>query len=381
MAHENTAPAIFTGRLGIIQRTLPEYRAPFFDTLATICTEGLSLFAGKPLPVETMATTDKLQHCVLYAARNHHFLAPSSALYLCWQEGVTRWLEDWQPDVLILEANPRYLSSNSAIKWMHRLNRPVLGWGLGAPDQPGLQGLIQRVQRGAFLRKLDGMIAYSERGGAEYQAAGISPERIFIAHNAAAARPTVPFIPHDLPPASARPVVLFVGRLQQRKRVDLLLRACAELPQSLQPDLWIVGDGPARVEFESLAKNIYPGARFLGGRFGADLDACFAKADLLVLPGTGGLAIQQAMAHGLPVIAAEADGTQGDLIRPESGWQVPPGNIDALCSTMAAALADLPRLRSMGREAYRIVSEDINLENMVAAFAKAATQIQQSGLR
>ena len=44
--------------------------------------------------------------------------------------------------------------------------------------------------------------------------------------------------------------------------------------------------------------------------------AHFAGADLFVLPGTGGLAVQEAMSYALPVIVAKGDGTQEDLVRP-----------------------------------------------------------------
>ena len=97
----------------------------------------------------------------------------------------------------------------------------------------------------------------------------------------------------------------------------------------------------------------------------------FINADLFVLPGTGGLAIQQAMSYGLPVIAAEADGTQQDLVRPENGWQIPPNDVKSLTDTLKAALSDIKELRKKGQQSYRIVSDEINLEQMVAVFIKA----------
>ena len=57
-----------------------------------------------------------------------------------------------------------------------------------------------------------------------------------------------------------------------------------------------------------------------------------------MLPGTGGLAVQQAMAHGLPVIVAQGDGTQDDLVRPENGWQIPPDDLAALTRPSARRL-------------------------------------------
>jgi len=101
----------------------------------------------------------------------------------------------------------------------------------------------------------------------------------------------------------------------------------------------------------------------------------FAQADLFVLPGTGGLAVQEAMAHGLPVIVAKGDGTQDDLVRAGNGWQIPPDDFDALVAAMKNALSDSPRLRKMGAESYRIVSQEINLEKMVEAFVRALNSV------
>jgi glycosyltransferase involved in cell wall biosynthesis len=224
------------------------------------------------------------------------------------------------------------------------------------------------------------MLTYSRQGASEYAAAGFPPERIFVAPNAAAPRPEHP-LPDRAPDyGSDGPVVLFVGRLQGRKRVDHLLRACAMLPEgSPKPQMWIVGNGPARADLETLAGQVYPQARFFGPQEGDDLAELFEKADLFVLPGTGGLAVQQAMAYGLPVIVGEADGTQSDLVRSTNGWALPPGDMPALVQTLAEALSDPARLRSMGAASYRIVSNEINLEHMVDVFARAIASVHRSG--
>jgi glycosyltransferase involved in cell wall biosynthesis len=165
--------------------------------------------------------------------------------------------------------------------------------------------------------------------------------------------------------------VLFVGRLQARKRVPSLLKACAGLPAQLRPRLVIVGDGPELENLRSLAQNIYPAAEFPGAKHGADLAPYFLAADLFALPGTGGLAVQEAMSYGLPVIVAKGDGTQDDLVRPQNGWQIQPDDDSALSVALLDALSDLPRLRRMGAESYRIVAEEINLEKMVGVFIRA----------
>jgi glycosyltransferase involved in cell wall biosynthesis len=367
---DNTPPKFFPGRLALQQRVLPAYRAPFFDLLARACQGGLSVFAGYPLHKESIAVVDGLLTAHFAPARNWHLLDPSSPGYLCWQGGLLPWLEAWQPEALIVEANPRYRSTPAAARWMHARQRPVIGWGLGAPPLKGRLAAWRARSRRQFFALLDGVIAYSQAGAQEYIAAGFPPERVFTARNAVAPRPNNP--PLERPPGFVgRAQVIFVGRLQARKRLDLLLQACAALPEAQQPRLAIVGDGPARLEFERLAQRIYPSAKFLGAQHGEALSASFAAADLFVLPGTGGLAVQQAMAHSLPVIVAEADGTQNDLVQPETGWLIPPGDLGALVDALQQALSDAPRLRRMGQASYQVVSQEVNLEAMVEVFLQA----------
>ena len=360
----------FSGRLGLIQRVLPSYRAPFFDLLAASCTGGMSLFAGLPRPDEAIAITSVLQTARYSAADNRHFLR--GPLYFCYQRGLPDWLAGWNPDALVVEANFRYLSTPAAVEWMHRQRRPVIGWGLGAaPDRGPFAVLRQR-----FLRQFDALIAYSRRGAAQYAACGFPEDRIFVAPNAVAPAPR-----HALPGRAAsfgaQPVVLFVGRLQARKRLPALLKACSELPTGLQPRLVIVGDGPELESLRSLAASLYPAAEFVGARHGQELIPYFLAADLFVLPGTGGLAVQEAMSYGLPVIVAQGDGTQDDLVRPQNGWQIPPDDDAALAAALAGALSDVARLRTMGAESYRIVAQEINLEHMLGVFVQALNAVKK----
>lgn len=360
----------FSGRLAVSQRVLPGYRVPFFDLLADACGDGLSVFAGQPRPEEGIAATDNLQVAQFSQARNLHFGRVGSPIYLCWQLGLLSWLRAWQPDALILEANPRYLSSRLASNWMRSRGKPVLGWGLGVPQAGGMLGQFRHWGRGRFLSQFDGLLAYSNKGAEQYRSAGFPAQRIFVATNAVSPPPLKP-PPARLQTFGDRPCLLFVGRLQSRKRIDLLLRACANLPEDLQPRLVVVGEGPAREDFRTLATQLYPLAEFPGARHGADLEPYFAQADLFVLPGTGGLAVQQAMGYGLPVVAAEGDGTQEDLVRPGSGWLVQPGDLASLQNALHEALGDVARLRRMGAESYRIVLQEINIKSMVATFVQA----------
>jgi glycosyltransferase involved in cell wall biosynthesis len=200
----------YSGRLALQQRVLPGYRVPFFDLLAGQCSGGMSLFAGQARP-EEMIVSGMIRVANFHEAKNLHLFR--GLFYLCYQQGMTRWLEEYDPDALIVEANPRYLSTPSAVRWMHQRGRKVIGWGLGSPRTTG----IRKNRRLAFINQFDGMISYSQRGADEYAALGFPREKIFVAHNSVALAPSSNVKSRA---SRAEPVILFVGRLQARKPVD-----------------------------------------------------------------------------------------------------------------------------------------------------------------
>ncbi|MHC1781696.1 MAG: glycosyltransferase [Anaerolineaceae bacterium] len=260
-------------RVGILQRVLPDYRRSFIDLLAQNCPQGLGVFSGQPRSDENIQLGEDLKTAHHFPARNIHILR--SPYYLCWQRGLTQWLEDWQPEVLIVEANPRYLSTPLGIRWMKKHDRPIIGWGLGLQTvREGFQGLRWQLRRG-FINQFDALLVYSQAGKEAYIAGGFPAERIFVASNAVALRPAGEPPQRRTLHTGEKFTILFVGRLQERKRLDLLLNACADLHPALQPKLVLVGDGPARLALEKLAAEVYPAAQFMGDLRGQALEEAF----------------------------------------------------------------------------------------------------------
>jgi glycosyltransferase involved in cell wall biosynthesis len=309
-----TSAEHFDGHLVVQQRVLPAYRAPFFERLGAACSR-LTVLAGMPRPGEAITSADRLSPAEWVRLDNRHVF--SGPFYVCRQAGLLAALERLSPDALVLEANPRNVSNWRARSWAKANGIRVIGWGLGAPRASDPVRWVWR----RFLAGFDRMIAYSSRGADTYRWLGVPENQVFLAINAAGPAPTEP--PRRRGPLDRPLRVLFVGRLQRRKRVDTLLRACAL--QTEPPEVTIVGDGPEREALETLASRILPEAHFAGHLEGQALDEAFAGADVFVLPGTGGLAVQQAMANGLPVIVGEGDGTADDLVRPGNGWRVRTG--------------------------------------------------------
>ncbi len=115
-------------------------------------------------------------------------------------------------------------------------------------------------------------------------------------------------------------ILLYVGRIAPEKDLEVLMEAAAHLNRrGLKYRLLMVGDGPARQKLEETKiENVV----FLGYQRGQDLYDLYASADIFVFPSvteTFGNVILEAMASGLPVVAAPAGGVEDNLIEGHNG--------------------------------------------------------------
>lgn len=168
------------------------------------------------------------------------------------------------------------------------------------------------------------------------------------------------------PRAGAGKRILFVGRLAAVKGVPLLVEALARL-QSTHPDahLTIIGDGPDRNALE--AKIAHMGLAgmvdFVGYADEAGVAAHLARADLFVLPSFAEgvpVVLMEAMAARLPVIASRVAGVPELVIDGESGFLVPPGDVETLTARIELLLADPDRRQAMGEAGRAKVIREYN---------------------
>ena len=167
--------------------------------------------------------------------------------------------------------------------------------------------------------------------------------------------------------AASPTVIGTIGRLHPQKGHDVLIRAFAELRRHCPgAKLEIVGEGAMRGPLQALIERLgLSDAICLVGNVPPDrIPDRLAGWSLFVLPSRWegfGLALLEAMAMELPVVATAVEGTL-ELIEPDvTGLLIPPDDPPALSSAMAYLLADPERARAMGKEARARSAERYDL--------------------
>lgn len=162
--------------------------------------------------------------------------------------------------------------------------------------------------------------------------------------------------------------LLYLGRLHEKKGLDLLLEAMKALPGNVHLDIYGTGD-PAYVARLSAAASEYDGRVTLHGHVdGAAKHQAFANADLFVLPSHSenfGIVVAEALAHGLPVLTTT--GTPWAALDARGcGRCIDLVQDDLVTEIKALAKADLPAMGARGRD---WMARDFSPAAMVDAFA------------
>jgi glycosyltransferase involved in cell wall biosynthesis len=166
--------------------------------------------------------------------------------------------------------------------------------------------------------------------------------------------------------SASRPVILFVAKLQERKRPLDLLNAYAHMlgqPRTIvRPYLLIAGDGPQRDELTKQIAELMleDDVRLLGFKNQNELPRLYDLCDVFVLVSERepwGLVVNEVMNAGKPVILSAEVGCGPDLVREgENGFLVPVGDVKALSARLIEITQDPHRARTMGARSLELIS-------------------------
>jgi glycosyltransferase involved in cell wall biosynthesis len=179
------------------------------------------------------------------------------------------------------------------------------------------------------------------------------------------------------------PVIGFVGRLVMEKGLDVYSDAIDLLERrQIRHRVLVVGEGPARTWFEKRL----PSAIFVGHQTGTDLGRAVASMDILFNPSvteTFGNVTLEAMAVGLPVVAANSTGSQSLVTDGVTGRLIRAGAIHAFADALAHYCEDRDAREAAGRAGAAVAShygwDEVNQE-LVEAYIRTIRQHAKGGL-
>ncbi|WP_336360136.1 glycosyltransferase [Haladaptatus sp. ZSTT2] len=168
---------------------------------------------------------------------------------------------------------------------------------------------------------------------------------------------------------SERPTLLFVGRLNYYKGVEVLIEAV----RPLNVELLIVGDGPRRDSLEELAQSTNTNAhiRFYGYVSDDELGEYYKNSDIFVFPSIEpseafGIVQLEAMAHGLPVInTALPTGVPWVSPHGKTGLTVPPGEVEPLRQAISQLTSNVDYQAELGQKARERVEKHFDKKQMI----------------
>jgi glycosyltransferase involved in cell wall biosynthesis len=233
------------------------------------------------------------------------------------------------------------------------------------PEGAGATGDIAWQKWGRFggeiaerCKKADAVVAISAAVRGELIAEGYDPAKVIDLPNGVPV-PSEPWQPHE------RSVAVFVGRLAKEKGLDAFVDAWPIVRRD-RPEarLVLVGDGPERAGLAAQVESLGLQGHVTFAGTSTDPSSYLRAADLFVLPSREegmSIALLEAMALGVPLVASAIPGNQYLVQDRVLGRLAPPDQPEALGRLILEQWADLDRAALMGQAARRRVAEEFSI--------------------
>jgi glycosyltransferase involved in cell wall biosynthesis len=263
----------------------------------------------------------------------------------------------------------------ACIAWClkHLTGLPWVAFAHGYTSEDRRIVLYNRLDRW-LMRKADRLVVMSQLMAGQFQAAGVSPSRMRVVHNAidpaeyrlaadgGVFRSECGAGPGDL-------LVGVIGRFSSEKGQEVFLQALADLSRTVpHVRAALVGEGVDGGRLRALVRQLRLQERVCFSGYRTNLSEVYAGLDLVVIPSLSeGLpnVLLESLLHGTAVVAttvgAVPEVMTGDLGR----WLVPSGDVRSLTGAMAEALRSEATRRELCRAGQRLVRESFSSERRV----------------
>jgi glycosyltransferase involved in cell wall biosynthesis len=326
----------------IIQRVVPHYRVALFKMLYELY--GVRVICASNPPTGSFLQLANPEEFEFAIPMQFDFKNPNSQYPVA--VPVKRILSEFSPRAIVAEFALR-MSSSYSLPLARRIGtlRNLAFWthGWQVEQHPsGYQNLATNAARIAIMSTADVIATYSQQGRL-WAERHVPFARSIALGNALDVR-AIRDIAEAVPALNAGfPQLLAIGRLTPDKSISSVARAFLLVKEKLpNAALTIIGDGPDRSRLEAEmaagAKDIAGSIKFTGSIHDEHMLAPhFKGADLLVLPGSAGLAVNHALAYNLPIVGFRGGGGGPDhhpeveyIVEGVSGSLVSPATPEAL---------------------------------------------------
>jgi glycosyltransferase involved in cell wall biosynthesis len=364
-------------RIAVVQRVIFHYRIGIYERMARKW--DVMVFHGKSVPKSKVVNAlppylfpTKELFTICKRAKNN----PQQVLYF--NPGCVLSLMRWNPDLLIIEGSNNMLNNIFIYLYCRIFSKKYIWWGIG--HVPGRKESIYRKiltpARKLLIRNAAYCLAYSNYS-AEYFKRIADPSKVKVLPNSIdneAVEKEIEQISSEdkirlrkrlgIPEDAV--VALFVGALEPNKRLNVFIEALKKLGgRGYKVEGLIIGSGVAASDYRKFATTLkVKNCQFLG-KIVKGVNVYFQIADIFVLPGRGGLAINQALINGLPVICnTPADGTELDMIENgKNGYLIKSMDVPDLVDYIERMIRNRSYIE-MGRNSREAVKSRYNINVM-----------------
>lgn len=298
-----------------------------------------------------------------------------------WQKGLLKRLDRADYDAVIFLGSIYFISTWFAQRKVRRMGKQVMYWTHGFLGKDS--NLLGRI-RHAFYRRADACLLYGERAKSIMLDSGFyESKQLQVIYNSldyeAMERSRLAMtyearneLRQSLFGTDSEPIIVAVGRVNEVKRLDLLLQGLAVLQdKQVKFRCLIVGDGSQLESLKALASELKIDSRvvFYGAAYGDDVNRLLLASNICVIPGDIGLSAMHAMSAGLPAISHNCFERQMPeyeaIVEGVTGSFYEYGSISDLANTMELWISNSEKMQSAKSHCLEKVGTQFNADYQV----------------
>lgn len=368
----------------VYERELTHYRVPVFLRLQQRVEEDVFVVHGNGPRESYLNTVDEEEDLDFGHERVATYWMGGDKMAF---QNVTPHLLEKRPSTVIVRGGIRQFHLFPLLLFYKLWGIPLLVWGQGYSrkrDFRPRRHLIDRTHL-SVVQLSDAYVCYNEKIK-ETLTQYCSSEKLFVASNTLSVEEHLKTrrqleslgreAIHRQLNLECQQYLCFIGRLQPRKRLDYLLEVyrCLISKSDIDVGLIIIGEGPERSKVEAeVERRGLTDVHLVGAQYGEDAGRYLVASDAMVMPGWLGLAVNHALAYGLPIVSQHGIAHAPESIHVKhgkTGWFAEANQRDEMVEGIEELLVQ--------KEAYRerclqYARNNLTMDSMMKGFERAIT--------